>query len=278
MIREIPALIRPRLCLLSAVAALAGYACYRPAADAGLACVMAGALLLAAGSGAFNQLQERATDRLMARTASRPLASGRLGAPVALAFIVSCLGASLALLARTGLGAVAVWAVVLLVYNGLYTPLKRRTPFAILIGGVAGAMPPLLGWCAAGGDPTDCRVLALAGMLYLWQVPHFWMLVRRHEGEYRTAGLPVFAGRLSCHSGLAASIWLGCYGLSVLLLPALGLVATRWLGFMTVAVGFCVMSVGLFGGFRGHRGFLALNASLLLLLSVLIVDAAHRAA
>ncbi|MFP5238272.1 MAG: UbiA family prenyltransferase, partial [Acidobacteriota bacterium] len=139
------------------------------------------------------------------------------------------------------------------------------------------AMPPLLGWCAAGGDPSDCRILALSGMLYLWQVPHFWMLVQRHEGEYRAAGLPVFAGRLRGRSGFVASIWLACYGLSVLLLPALGLVGTRWLGFVLVAVGACVMSAGLLGGFRGRFAFQTLNSSLLLLLAVLIADAASRA-
>nr|WP_272881437.1 UbiA family prenyltransferase [Fundidesulfovibrio soli] len=270
-------MVRPRLCFLAVVAALAGYVCFKPVADSGLACALAGALLLAAGSGALNQLQERATDRLMARTASRPLASGRLGVPQALVFIVTSLCLSLALLAQTDISAVAVWAVVLLVYNGLYTPLKRRTPFAILAGGIAGAMPPLLGWCAAGGEPSDCRALALSGMLYLWQVPHFWMLVRRHEGEYRAAGLPVFAGRLWGRSGFVVSIWLACYGLSVLLLPALGLVSTRWLGFVLVGVGASVMSVGLLGGFRGPSGFQALNASLLFLLCTLIVDAASRA-
>nr|WP_279355623.1 UbiA family prenyltransferase [Fundidesulfovibrio agrisoli] len=261
---------------MAAVAALAGYVCFKPAAGFDLACTLVGALLLAAGSGALNQLQERSTDRLMARTASRPLASGRLSAPGAMIFIVSCLGASLALLALTGAGAVAVWAVVLLVYNGLYTPLKRRTPFAILIGGVAGAMPPLLGWCAAGGDPADCRILALAGMLYLWQVPHFWILAQRHEEEYRAAGLPVFTGRFHSRSGFAVSIWLACYGLSVLLLPALGLVATPWLGFVLVAAGAGVMSVGLFGGFRGCRGFHILNASLVFLFIVLAADATIR--
>jgi len=265
-------LVRPKLCVLAAVATLAGYVSWRPTLDADLWLALAGALLLAAGSGALNQYQERETDRLMARTAARPLTTGRLSRGQALWFVALSLGLSLVLLSQTSSSAVVVGAVVLAVYNGVYTPLKRLTPFAILAGGVAGALPPLLGWCAAGGSPADFRVLAVAGVLYLWQVPHFWMLAQRHESDYRAAKLPVFTGRLACGGG-AITLWLSCFGLGVLLIPALGLVSSRALALVLVAAGLAVILGSPFRAGRGRHAFHALNASLLLFLAVLIADA-----
>ena len=85
----------------------------------------------------------------------------------------------------------------LVCYNGIYTPLKRVTPLALLPGALCGALPPLIGWSAAGGDPADFRILLIATLIYLWQLPHFWRLADRHADDYRRAGLPVLQDCLS---------------------------------------------------------------------------------
>jgi protoheme IX farnesyltransferase len=179
-----------------AAATATGYLLARPAPGPGLAMAVAAAALLAAGCSAVNQLQERRQDALMRRTRGRPLPTGRLTPAVAGWFAAACLGAALALLAAVSLeihaaAPLAVAGLVIALYNGVYTPLKMLTPYCTLIGGAAGAAPPLLGFAAAGGQLADPRILAVALVLYLWQVPHFWLLAREHLDDYRAAGFAV---------------------------------------------------------------------------------------
>ena len=79
-------------------------------------------------------------------------------------------------------------------YNGIYTPLKRVTAFAAIPGGVVGAIPPVIGWVSGGGDPTDARIIVVAFFFFVWQVPHFWLLLMRIGGDYERAGLPSLTG------------------------------------------------------------------------------------
>ena len=110
-------------------------------------------------------------------------------------------------------------------YLGVYTPLKRRTPLALAAGGFCGALPPVIGWVYAGGDPMDYRVMLLAGFLYLWQIPHFWLLQHRHAEDYRRAGLPIFNPRLNeiSPSGLW-QLWIIALVAGALLLPIFGII------------------------------------------------------
>jgi len=104
-------------------------------------------------------------------------------------------------------------------YLAVYTPLKRRTPLALPLGAVCGAMPPVIGWCLAGGNPADFRVIALAGLLFIWQIPHFWLLQRRHLEDYRRAGIPLVAVRPGFFG-----LWIVALTAAALMLPAFGLV------------------------------------------------------
>ncbi|MGE4298520.1 MAG: protoheme IX farnesyltransferase [Desulfovibrionaceae bacterium] len=190
-------LARPRVSLMVAGATLFGALLHGGGEPWSVACAVAGALCLCAGCSALNQVQERGRDALMARTRDRPLPMGRIGAghAVQLAAVLLSVGLVLFLLAGGWLlGAVGV--AVPLVYNGAYTPLKPRTSLALLVGGTVGAFPPLAGWLAAGGVPHDPRILAVMGLFYLWQTPHFWLLAAIHRHDYARAGFPLVAASL----------------------------------------------------------------------------------
>jgi protoheme IX farnesyltransferase len=150
-----------------------------------------GAGLLASAASAWNQAIEAREDARMARTANRPLAAGRLdrGRVVAAAAITSVCAVTLLAL-RANLLAAAIGALTLLSYLFVYTPLKQRTSLATLIGAVPGALPPVIGWTAAGGGLT-LPALVLFGIVFLWQMPHFLAIAWLHREDYARAGIPL---------------------------------------------------------------------------------------
>ena len=175
----------------------AGYA-LAPASGAPLAVqllvlghTLVGTALVAAGASALNQIAERDVDALMARTARRPLPSGRLGVAEAAAFAwpASFLGIAW-LWTFAGALTAALAIATLLSYVLAYTPLKRVTPLATLVGAVPGALPIVGGWTAAGGA-LDARAGVLFAILFLWQLPHFLALGYLYRADYLRAGLKV---------------------------------------------------------------------------------------
>jgi protoheme IX farnesyltransferase len=200
----------------------------------------------AGASGALNQWYEADLDAKMRRTKGRPLPAGRMDRQSALHFGVGLACFSLALMYfAINLAATVILAVSILFYVFVYTIwLKRRTPQNIVIGGAAGAFPPMIGWAAATGNLTLLPVLLFA-LIFLWTPPHFWALALFVKTDYANAGvpmLPVVAGERSTRTQIglytlpmvAAAIapWpLGLtgalYGWSAVLLNAvfLGLVA-----------------------------------------------------
>lgn len=154
-----------------------------------------GTALVAAGASTLNQLFERHTDALMHRTENRPLPGGRLQPAEVLAFGLVLTAAGLAWLAALVHQplAVAVAACTFASYVGLYTPLKRKTSLNTLVGAVPGALPPVIGWAAAGG-PMGPEAVALFLILFLWQVPHFLAIAWLHRDDYARAGLRMLPG------------------------------------------------------------------------------------
>jgi protoheme IX farnesyltransferase len=220
-------LFRGRLALMNGVAAVGGGLLFPAQPEAGLlGTLFLGTALLAAGGSALNQYLERDLDRLMLRTCTRPLPTGVLSPGKAVAIGAACLVTGIGLLAFAAgplppfLGAAGIgW------YLGVYTPLKRRTSLALALGALCGAVPPLMGWVAAGGRPTDPVPLFLAGLLYLWQVPHFWLLQRRHADDYRRAGFRTFdPGAVRLDPALFQLLWIVALVAATLMLPAFGAV------------------------------------------------------
>ena len=149
-------------------------------------------------AGAINMWYERDLDALMARTRNRPLPAGRVAPDDALGLGVLLSIFSVLLMAlSTNFVAAALLAAAILFYVFVYTVwLKRRTPQNIVIGGAAGAFPPMIGWAAATGDVSAVGI-ALFLLIFLWTPPHFWALALYRREDYRRAGvpmLPVVAG------------------------------------------------------------------------------------
>jgi protoheme IX farnesyltransferase len=148
-----------------------------------------GTALIAGASNALNQVAERDVDALMRRTQGRPLPAGRLSPVTATVFAWTIALTGLAELAAFVNDATALLAAATLVsYVYLYTPLKRRTTLATLVGAVPGALPIVGGWAAAGA-PLDVRASALFGLLFLWQIPHFLAIAWMYREDYARAGL-----------------------------------------------------------------------------------------
>lgn len=150
-----------------------------------------GTVVVVAGANALNMYLERDSDRLMERTKDRPLPAGRLPAESALVLGMACSAVSLPLL-TFGVNAAAglLAAIALLSYVLVYTPMKRKSPAALLVGAVPGAIPPLLGWAAATGG-IEWPGLALFGLLFFWQIPHFLAIATFRREDYARAGLQV---------------------------------------------------------------------------------------
>jgi len=187
------ALAKPRLNLLVVATSAAGY--YLGARGSvepwSMASAVAGTALVAGGAAALNQVYERDTDGLMRRTRMRPLPDGRVSPADAAIFGFALSAAGLALLAvGANLLAALLALATLVVYLIVYTPLKRRTPLATLVGAVPGALPPLIGWTSSHGSVTAAG-LALFAIVFLWQVPHFMAIAWMYRDDYGKAGFPM---------------------------------------------------------------------------------------
>ncbi|MBA4683568.1 MAG: protoheme IX farnesyltransferase [Planctomycetes bacterium] len=148
-----------------------------------------GTALLAAAANSLNMLWERKQDQLMQRTAVRATAKGRIGAAVVLPYATLLASSGTALLWWQGNPLTAALGFVsLILYVLVYTPLKKRTPLNTILGAIPGALPPLIGWCGAGGSPWHPVGLALFGILFIWQIPHFLAIAWMHREEYEKAG------------------------------------------------------------------------------------------
>ncbi|GKW50399.1 heme o synthase [Halomonas sp. NCCP-2165] len=192
--RDLLTLCKPRVVLVMLVCALVGMALATPGVPS-LAAVANGLLgigLAAGGAAAYNHVLDRKLDVLMARTARRPVATRRLATPLALAWatLLSVLGIGLLL---WQVNALTAWLTLasLIGYALIYTAfLKRATPQNIVIGGVAGAAPPLLGWTAITGS-LGPEPLLLMLIIFAWTPPHFWALAIHKREEYARAGVPM---------------------------------------------------------------------------------------
>ena len=186
-------LTKPRITAMVVVTALVGFvtASPGPAWSLLLGAALAGTGLVAAGASVLNQVMERDTDALMLRTRMRPLPAGRTGVAEARAFGALLTVAGLAsLLWLSGALAAAVAFATWASYLFAYTPLKRRTPLATLVGAVPGALPPVIGWAAARGR-LEPGAFVLFAIVFLWQVPHFLAIAWLYRDDYARAGFPM---------------------------------------------------------------------------------------
>jgi len=253
-IGDVVALCKPRLSLLVVCTAATGMwvAPIHHRWAQSLLVLVAIALVVGAAN-ALNSLIERDIDALMHRTQNRPLPAGRLTPRVALLVALAMASVGTALLVWSANPLTATLSLVgLLVYTGLYTPLKKVSSWALPVGAISGALPPLLGWTAATGK-IDSGGVALFAILFFWQLPHFIAISCYLRDDYARAGLRVFA-IVYGERAARPSIAIGCGVLIpvTLSLVPLGLADLR---FAAIAV---VLGIGLWSyalmGLRAQPG------------------------
>ena len=189
------ALTKPRLNLLVVLTSATGY--YLGAGGVAdlvpLASSAVGTACVAAGAAVLNQVYELDTDGLMDRTRMRPLPDGRVETREARVFGLLLSAIGLAVLATVAnLTAAALALATLVIYLLIYTPMKRRTPIATLVGAIPGALPPLIGWTAAHGSVSTGGV-ALFVIVFFWQIPHFMAIAWMYRFDYAKGGFPLLA-------------------------------------------------------------------------------------
>ena len=247
-------LAKPRLNLLVLVTTAAGLYLASPdgVATPVLLHTLLGSALVAGGASALNQVWERDTDALMRRTRARPIASGRLRASEGMWF---GLGLSATGLVELALGVNLISAAVAVFTLGsyvlVYTPLKRRSSLATLVGAIPGALPPVIGWVAATGTLT-LPALVLFGIVFFWQMPHFLAIAWLHREDYAAAGIPLLPvlepdGRRTGRQALlySAALW------PVSLMPSLVGLAGGFYVFVATVLGLTL--IGLSARFARDR-------------------------
>jgi protoheme IX farnesyltransferase len=286
------ALTKPRIVLLVAITAAAGYALglhtlppgqYPASSTAATGWVLLhtllGTSLVAGGTSALNMVVERDVDALMHRTARRPLPAGRITFVTAWSFAwtISVLGALELLLFVNGITALlAVFTLV--VYVFVYTPLKRRTSLATLVGAIPGALPIVGGWTATGA-PLDARPAVLFSILFLWQLPHVLALSWMHRDDYARAGLRMMSVNDAEGSATFRQAALDASALLPISLAPVLLAMAGWAYFvLALALSGTLIALAVAGAraptrVRARRLFLATLAYLPLLLGALVAGA-----
>lgn len=219
---DISRLTRPRIAVMVLATVVAGMwlTAGRGVGGTALFWLLLGTTLVAASSSIANQILERDADRLMPRTARRPIAAGRLSVPIAtmLATLLVAAGGLMITLAagwQPAVAALATWTL----YVVVYTPMKMRSPLNTAVGAVSGALPVAIGWLAAdgparlaAGDAAGAlAVAALGTVLYLWQFPHFMAIAWLYRSQYAAAGMRMLtvddpSGLRAAGQALAASL------------------------------------------------------------------------
>ncbi|MFU8843248.1 MAG: protoheme IX farnesyltransferase [Bacteroidales bacterium] len=221
-----------RITFAVSLTTITGYILAAGTIDAGLILPTVGIFLLASGSSAINHYQEKERDGLMQRTHNRPIPSGRISPLGALIFaILLSVTGSVLIYAGSGMLPMQLGILALIWYNGIYTPLKKKTAFAVVPGSVIGAIPPLVGWVAGGGSLSDPRALFIAFFFFIWQVPHFWLLLLKFGKEYEKAGLPSITSIYSDKQIKNTTfVWTMATAVAALMLPVYGIVNSKIIG------------------------------------------------
>lgn len=234
-----------------------------------------GVWFLAASSSVFNHFQEQKTDALMPRTRTRPLPSGKVNS-----FYVVFLGGllfisgSFTLLFFTNALSLLLALTAFVWYNLIYTPLKRKTAFAVVPGSVIGALPPVIGYVGAGGDLLNPVSLSLAIFFFIWQIPHFWILSLLFDSDYKKAGFPVMTDVMPDTSikilTYAMIIVLALSGLSFLYYVESAMFASILIA--SASFGIAVYSLNVFKKSNYRKVFLAINLYVLFVIITLSVE------
>ncbi|MGA2669614.1 MAG: protoheme IX farnesyltransferase [Ignavibacteria bacterium] len=241
---------------------------------------IAGIFLLACSASALNHYQERETDALMKRTKHRPIPSGKIEASSVL-WISSILffSGSVVLFYMTNLEALTAGYLTFIWYNAVYTPLKRRTSWAIIPGSLVGALPPVAGWLAAGGHLFDMKIIVTALYFFIWQIPHFWLLLILYSEDYKRAGFPTLTNIFTpVQLKRITAMWLISTVLVALLIPLFGIINYGVSGVVLLTISLWMLYNSFRFLFSGGENkvvigsFIRINFYTLMLITLLSID------
>jgi protoheme IX farnesyltransferase len=282
--RDFVTLAKPRITLMVVITAAGGLFLSRRAPDApyasaaAIAATLFGTALIVSGANALNMYIERDVDRRMDRTKNRPLPAGRMSPRAALLFGVITSAIAVPILAIGANALTALLAVVAnLLYVFAYTPMKQQSPYALHVGAIPGAIPPLLGWTAGTGR-IDAAGAVLFAVLFLWQIPHFIAIALFRKADYARAGIAVFpnvTGELASRHTIIRWIFAGVAA-SLLLVP-LGLAHRGYL-VVAAAIGAVFFTWGCYGlragsGSKWAKSLFGISILyLVILFTALVVD------
>lgn len=212
-----------RITVFVALSTSFGYLLQSGKIELGMLVTTIGVFLLASGSSCLNHIQEKKTDALMERTKGRPLPSGRVDLITAILVSLNLLiGGALILYYGSNLTAMNLGWLAVLWYNGVYTPLKKKYAMAVVPGALIGAIPPMIGWVAAGGELFNFEILLVAFFFFVWQIPHFWLLVLIHNKDYEKAGFPTLT---RIYSSMQISritfVWIAALAVTCVIIPVM---------------------------------------------------------
>ncbi len=232
-------LARFRIASLAMLSTALGFILSNDRLSPGIFSPLAGIFLLACGASGLNQFQERDIDALMERTKLRPIPSNRIKPIWALVISVFLVYmGSLILLFGVNLTAMILGLIAILLYNGVYTYLKRLTAIAVIPGALIGTISPLVGWVAGGGRVFEREIVAIAFFFFIWQVTHFWLILLNYGKEYEKAGLPSLTRIFStAQIKRITFIWMAATAVISLMMPLFGIVRFNLINFCLVLAG-----------------------------------------
>ncbi len=272
-------LIKYRVSLAVTFTAITGYVVYAGHLDIQSIQLAIAVFILASGSSALNEFQERKYDARMNRTHLRPIPTGQISPLNALLISFALIFEGLYLLNSAFGGVTALLGLFnIFWYNGLYTNLKRITAFAVVPGSLVGAIPVFMGWTAAGGNLFSGSIIFIAFFLFIWQVPHFWLLMLKYGKEYEAAGFPTINKSINSQS-LRTIIfaWLVATSATSIMIPlflenvsGLFFWVVFVLNFLFIGI-FAKLSFGKASELNLRRSFISINLYMLVFMVLLIV-------
>ena len=243
--RDLGLLLKFRLAFSVVISAVAGYLLGAPTVEwLELLLLTLGGFAVVGSSNAFNQVWETEQDALMSRTQNRPLPSGRMTRTRALVWAFAFGLAGIVALAQLNAKTAGFGALSLLLYVLIYTPLKAKSPWAVLVGAVPGAIPFMLGWVAATGN-FGLEPGVLFAYQFVWQFPHFWAIAWLAYDDYAKAGYYLLPNRVKDHLATRMTVFHSLWMILISLMPAFGmageLTTSVWASVLTGVLGLDVL-------------------------------------
>lgn len=268
-------LIKYRISLAVTISAAFGFLFFRQEVTYSFYYCLAGVFLLASAASVFNQVQEVRYDKIMKRTSGRPIPSGRISTNNALIIaIFLLLTGSAFLLYGCGWMSFLIGAITVVWYNLVYTYLKRITVYAAVPGALTGALPPLIGWFAAGAETLSFEIIYLGILFFIWQIPHFWLLLFKFGEEYKEAGFKSITSKFSYDQLLViTSAWIVATGACSMLFPILGVTSSVYTFVFIMLLNLWLLAFTIVLLFKRNKSYrpLFMQLNLFFLLSILAI-------